>query len=91
MIKQDVSNAILAMIFKMKNVIFMLMIVIHIMLQENVYIVKVDMNYMIKIAILKLMDANGTIVQDVLNAQMDMIFKMKNVIVQLLNAIFIIV
>ena len=55
----------LIMIFKMKNVIYILMAAIHIILQEIVQIVKVDMNYIIQNAILKLMDANNIMMQDV--------------------------
>ena len=36
MIVQDVLNVIMDMIFKMKTVIYMLMLVIHIILQETV-------------------------------------------------------
>ena len=44
MIIQDVPNVIMDMIFKMKNVICILMVVVHIILQAIVKIVKVDMN-----------------------------------------------
>ena len=62
MILQVVQNVMLIMIFKMKNVIYILMAVIHIILQEIAQIVKVGMNYMIQNAILKLMDANNIII-----------------------------
>ena len=52
MIVQDVLNVIMDMIFKMKNATYILMVVIHIIYQEIVSIVKLHLNYMIKIAIL---------------------------------------
>ena len=53
MIVQDVLNVIMDMIFKMKNVICILMVVVHIILQAIVNIVKVDMNCKVIYAILQ--------------------------------------